>query len=492
MAQKRWLVLAVVSSALFLIVMDMTILFTSLPTLTHELSASNSQKLWMVNAYGLVVAGLLPGAGTLGDRLGHRKMFLIGLTVFGAASLAAAYSSSPEVLIGARAILAVGAAAMMPATLSIIKITYTDDRERALAIGVWASVASGGSAIGPLVGGLLLEHFWWGSVFLINVPVVALALVMTLLVVNETEERSNRPWDFIGSIQIMVALVAFAYAIKEIAKRDASMTMAVCAFAVAIAASSLFVRRQKTVAFPLIDLTLFRNNSFASGVVTATVICFVLVGVELLMAQRLQLVAGYTPLQSGLFMLPIAAASFLAGPLAGLLLSRIGTRATLASSLAIAGAGVGLMAATYSASSSPFIFGLVIFGFGVGGSISAASTTIMDSAPPERAGMAASIEEVSYELGGAMGVAILGSIAGAAYTALFAPPEGVALPGTAWDSIEEAQMAAQTLPIDLAAGVIAASRTAFDGAFWWMVIVSSALLIGSAMTVWLVMRNARQ
>ena len=175
---NRWLVLAIVSSALFLIVVDMTVLYTALPRLTHDLAASASQKLWIVNAYPLVVAGLLPGLGTLGDRLGHRSLFLAGLVVFGIASLSAAYSPTPEALIGSRVLLAVGAAMMMPATLSIIRLTFTEDDERSFAIGIWAAVASGGAAFGPVIGGVMLEYFWWGSVFLINVPVVAAARTM--------------------------------------------------------------------------------------------------------------------------------------------------------------------------------------------------------------------------------------------------------------------------------------------------------------------------
>ncbi len=175
-APGRWLVLAIVSSALLLIVVDMTVLYTALPRLTHELQVNASEKLWIVNIYALVVSGLLLGMGTLGDRLGHKRLFMAGLVVFGVASLAAAYSPGAATLIAARALLAVGAAMMMPATLSILRLTFADERERAIAIGVWASVASGGAAIGPVVGGVLLEHFWWGSVFLINVPIVLLAL----------------------------------------------------------------------------------------------------------------------------------------------------------------------------------------------------------------------------------------------------------------------------------------------------------------------------
>jgi len=209
-AKSRWLILLVVSSALFLIVIDMTVLHTALPTLTRDLGASASDKLWIINAYALVVAGLLPGLGTLGDRVGHKRMFVGGLSVFGIASLVAAYSPSPAILIGGRALLAVGAAMMMPATLSIVRLTFNDERERALAIGIWSAVASGGAAVGPLVGGVLLEYFWWGSVFLINVPVVVVALVAAGVFIPRRKGSRDVGWDPMGSLQILVGLVGLA------------------------------------------------------------------------------------------------------------------------------------------------------------------------------------------------------------------------------------------------------------------------------------------
>ena len=235
---NRWLVLAIVSSALFLIVVDMTVLYTALPRLTHDLAASASQKLWIVNAYPLVVAGLLPGLGTLGDRLGHRSLFLAGLVVFGIASLSAAYSPTPEALIGSRVLLAVGAAMMMPATLSIIRLTFTDDDERSFAIGIWAAVASGGAAFGPVIGGVMLEYFWWGSVFLINVPVVAAAFVLGYLIVPARRGDASRKWDIVASAQIMVGLIALAFAIKEVGRREATWETVVAGAVVSTDASS--------------------------------------------------------------------------------------------------------------------------------------------------------------------------------------------------------------------------------------------------------------
>ena len=292
--KSRWLILLVVSSALFLIVIDMTVLYTALPSLARDLGTDASEKLWIINAYALVVAGLLPGLGTLGDRVGHKRMFIAGLCVFGVASLVAAYSPSATILIGARALLAVGAAMMMPATLSIIRLTFNDDRERALAIGIWGAVASGGAAVGPLVGGVLLEYFWWGSVFLINVPVVVVALVAAGVFIPRSKGSREVGWDPVGSLQILVGLVGLAYAIEELAKETSSFLAAGVAAVIGGLALAIFVHRQRRSAAPMFDLTLFENREFALGVVVALVSSFSVVGLELVLSQRLQLVLGNT------------------------------------------------------------------------------------------------------------------------------------------------------------------------------------------------------
>ncbi|MEU0063244.1 MFS transporter, partial [Streptomyces albidoflavus] len=216
-ARRRWLLLAVVSAGLLLITLDNSILYAALPTLVEELGASSAQSLWIINAYPVVMAGLLLGSGTLGDRVGHRRMFLTGLVVFGVASLAAALSPAPEALIAARAFLAVGAAAMMPATLALIRVTFADERERNVAIAVWGSLAIVGSALGPIVSGLLLQSFWWGSVFLVNVPVVVVALVATLVLAPGGGADPGKHWDLVSSLLALVALVGLVFAIKETA-----------------------------------------------------------------------------------------------------------------------------------------------------------------------------------------------------------------------------------------------------------------------------------
>lgn len=485
---NRWLVLAIVSSALLLIVIDMTVLYTALPVLTHDLAATASQKLWILNAYALVVAGLLPGSGTLGDRFGHRRMFMIGLVIFGIASGIAAFAPNAQVLIAARALLAVGAAAMMPATLSLIRLTFEDNSERSLAIGIWAAVASGGAAFGPVVGGFLLEYYWWGSVFLINLPIVLIAFVATLTLIAPSPTRSTAAWDFLGSMQIMVALVALAYAMKEAARRDPAWELAALAFAIGSIALVVFIRRQIRQPYPLIDLGLFRIPSFSAGVIAALTAAMVLVGVELVMTQRLQLVLGMSPLQAGLYILPIPLAAFVGGPAAGLLLPRLGDAKVLIGGMAISMAGLILFLPLRDSIVFYQAGALALMGLGIGGAMTAASSTIMGSAPPERAGMAAAVEEVSYELGGAIGIAVLGSIMTLAYTRSM--PTDLRVDPTAYDSLDEALLLAETMPHEQAARLTELARAAFEQSFIW--VTSAAILLLGLACLWLTIRLKNQ
>lgn len=487
--RNRWLVLAIVSSALFLIVIDMTVLYTALPRLTHDLGATASQKLWIINAYPLVVAGLLPGFGTLGDKLGHKKLFLAGLFVFGLASLTAAYAPSANALIAARAFLAFGAAMMMPATLSIIRLTFEDEKERALAIGIWASVASGGAAFGPVVGGVLLEYFWWGSVFLINVPVVIIAAILGAATLLNRPGDANREWDLLGSIQIMIGLVSLTFALKELGKQHSNWWIFALSLTVSIVAMTVFVRRQRRSAAPLLDFTLFSNKKFTSGVLTASVSSAALIGIELVFSQRLQLVSGLSPLEAGLLILPIPAAAFIAGPLVGLSLPRLGAGRVLWTSLTMTGFGGLLYLFSFSGPTPVWLGALCVLGFGVGAAMTGASTAIMVSAPREKAGMAASIEEVSYELGGAMGVTILGSLMSAIYTATLIVPEGLPLPLFVRDSLDEALIAAANLPAMEAAHLISLATAAFDRAFVAVIAVAVIILFATAIAVFAINRG---
>lgn len=488
-ARSPWLVLAVVSSALFLIVVDMTVLYTALPTLTRDLDASATEKLWIVNAYSLVVAGLLPGAGALGDRYGHRRMFMIGLVLFGAASLAAGFAPSSATLIAARAGLAVGAAAMMPATLSIIRQTFDDPGQRALAIGIWAAVASGGAALGPVIGGALLEHFHWGAVFLVNLPVVLVAFVLAALLVPSGKAQGHHPFDPLGSAQVLVGLVGVTLAIKEIAKPQPSLAVLALSALIGVLALTLFLRRLRRHANPMIDLTLFHDPRFAGGVIGAVVSAAALLGVQLAITQRLQLVEGMSPLQAGLFILPVPLAAFVAGPAAGLMLARVAAGRLLAAALAVSGAGILIYWLGFGRPGIE-LASFAVLGAGIGAAMTAASSAIMLNAPADRAGMAASVEEVSYELGGAFGIAILGSLMAGIYSAAFLNAGG-GFGASAADSLDGALMLAPTLPPDQAQRLLAVANGAFDRATGAVALTAAVALLGAALWIGRISRADR-
>jgi DHA2 family multidrug resistance protein-like MFS transporter len=487
---QRWLVLATVSAGLLMVSVDTTVLYTALPTLTRGLQADVSQKLWIINAYPLVMAGLLPGAGTLGDRVGHKRMYLAGLALFAAASLLAAFAPSPPVLIAARAFLAVGAAAMLPATAALIRITFDDEHERGIAIGVWGTMAVLGAALGPIVGGLLLAHFWWGSVFLLNIPVVLLALAATAAVVPGGSGHRDRPWDLIASLQATVALAGVVYAIQEAAKPGPSPLAIVLALLAAAAGCWMFVRRQRRQAYPLIDFSLFRNPSLLTGVIAAALSMAATVGIDLLLTQRLQLVVGLTPLHAGLIVTAFAAGSLPVGVLAGGLLHRTGPRPLISGGLLLGALGV-LVTLLLTPGAVPLLGGgrspawvvpgLVLAGAGLGIVMVAASAAIISGAPPQRAGMASSIESVSYELGSLAGITILGTILTAVYTNTIHLP--ATAPARAAGSIDQARAAAGHLPAGQARTLLAAAASAFDNGYTLaLAITAIALAAGSAFT----------
>jgi DHA2 family multidrug resistance protein-like MFS transporter len=487
---RRWLVLAALSFALLLVAIDMTVLYIALPTLTFALDASTNEKLWIVNMYPLVVAGLLLGAGTLGDRVGHQRLFVGGLTIFGLASLLAAFSPSAPFLIVARAALGIGAAAMMPATLAIISLTFKDERERSIAIGVWTAVASGGAALGPVVGGALLEHFWWGSVFLINVPIVVMTLLLSLRLIDNAPQPNAGPWDLLGSLQAMVCLISFAYLIKEFAKPAPSFIAAVVALLMCICCAWLFLQGQRKRGYPLIDMTIFRNAALSSAVLASLAAAGCLMGINLVLSQRLQLVLGMSPLQTGLYFVPLSVGAIVAGPLSGWMLPHIRCDRFLIMALLIYAGAIALF--MYSFNHSIVMQAIMLFAMGacVGASMTGASNTIMSSAPPERAGMAASVEEISYELGGGLGIAIFGTLMSLIYSASMVVPGGTADPGPLADGIDRALAASQTLAPDVAERVVNNARFAFEQAVHWVMLAAIGILIISAVLVWMNFRRS--
>lgn len=431
----RWLLLMMVGLGLLLVTVDITILLTALPVLTHELHASAAEGLWIVNAYPLFSTGLLLGAGTLGDRIGHRRMYLVGLVIFGLASLMAAYAGSVAVLVLARVLQAVGASAMLPATLALIRVGFADERERALAISAWACLSLVGAILGPLLGGWLLGHFHWGALFLVNVPIIAVAWLGTWFVAPEQRNPNADPWDLPSSVLALLTLSSLVLAIKTATHPPIDLGLLGAALATGLVAGLAFVRRQRRLTHPLLDFSLFRNPAFAAGVLGAVSVTFTTGGVLLGVSQRFQWVAGYTPLQSGLLASVLFVGTLPSSILGGLWLHHIGLRRLISGGLAVGALGmlVAAQALPWHPSGLPaaheglgwLVAGLLLAGLGLGATISVASTAIVESAPPHRAGMASSVEEVAYEFGALLSIALLGSLLTGLYTVFVQLPPGV-------------------------------------------------------------------
>ncbi|KLD71185.1 MFS transporter [Xanthomonas pisi] len=474
----RWLLLITVAAGLLLITLDNSVLYTALPTLSRELGASPAEALWIINAYPLVMAGLLLGSGTLGDRVGHRRMFLVGLAIFGAASLMAAFAPTAALLIAARGVLAIGAAAMMPATLALIRLAFEDERERNLAIAVWGCLSIVGSALGPIIGGLLLEHFWWGSVFLINVPIVALAACGAMAFAPEGARDASKSWDLPSSLLALGALSGLVFAIKALAHAPPSWSQAIAALAVAVTSGALFVRRQSTLAYPMLEFSIFRHPAFLSGTLAAAFAMFAIGGLQLLTTQRFQLVGNYSPMEAGLLVSAVALGSLPSALLGGAYLHKIGLRPLISGGLGLGALGVAIVSLSLAQSLGWLTFGLVFTGFGVGAAMAVASSAIIGNVPADRAGMASSVEEVSYEFGSLIAVALLGSLVAALYGASLELPAGIG------DSARTDVAAAMALAHaherhDLAQ----AAATAYDAAYINVLyVIAAVMMIGGIVT----------
>jgi MFS transporter, DHA2 family, multidrug resistance protein len=489
---NRWLILAVVAGCFLPVAADATILNVAVPTLTETLGASARQVLWIADIYPLMMVGMVLVSGPLGDRVGHKRLLMIGLVVFGVASVACALSLSPTALITARATLAIGASMIIPATLAIIRQVFDVDRERAIAVGVWSAVAAGGAAVGPVAGGLLLEHFWWGAVFLINLPLAAASIILVQTLLANRPAKDKEPWEPVSPILGIVGVVGLVYAVKAIAHRGAPLWEASVAGAVGMAALAWFIRRQLNSSAPMLDLNLFRERSFRAGAIAATVPVLVLVGFELQLTQDLQFVLGMSPREAGLFLLPMPLATFAAGPLAGILASRHGLRLMIPAGLAVAAAGYAAIACSAGQHSSVLLTAaLILIGAGHGAVQPVASDAILTGAPPEQAGAAAAIESVSYEVGAGLGIALLGSLMTGLYTHNFGLPPAIAadVPGTASDSVGEAMAAANHLAGPTAQAVTSAARDAFTAGYRITAVVAAVIVTAVAVGTAAVMRR---
>ncbi len=415
----RWAALAVLSASLLVITMDMTILNIALPDMAAELHPTANQQLWIVDAYSLVLAGLLVSVAAIADRWGRRRMLLAGYLVFAAASLGVLLADSAGTVIALRALLGVGGAMIMPTTLSLIRVVFADPKERATALSIWAAISGLGAAVGPLVGGVLLEHFSWRAAFLVNVPLMAVAIVAGALLLPESRVRAPGRWDAVAAALSLVGMLTLVWAIKEFgAHASFAVPSAWTALAVAVVALMVFGRRCLRSDSPLLDLRLFRRRQFSAGIVAALGAMFSMIAALLLVAQWLQLVHGASPIGAGVALMPMAIAAAVAALIAPPLSRLIGSRAVLAGGLGLAGAGLGWIGLTREVNLNAMLVALTLIGAGIG-ALAIASAMIMGAVPEEKAGNAGALEETAYEVGATLGVAVLGSISALVYRAGF-------------------------------------------------------------------------
>ncbi len=472
---RQWLALVIIVLVYIPVAIDATVLHVAAPTLSMTLGASGNELLWIIDIYSLVMAGMVLPMGALGDRIGFKRLLMLGSVLFGLSSLWAAASSSAGWLIAARASLAIGAAMIIPATLAGIRTLFTEARQRNIALGVWAAVGSGGAAFGPLIGGALLEHFYWGSVFLINVPIVAIVVVLTARLVPPQQGRPEQPLNISHAIMLIVAILLLVFSAKTALKGALSPWMVATTLFIGALLLFMFVRIQLRAAIPMIDMRLFGHRIILSGVVMAMTAMIALVGFELLMAQELQFVHGFTPFDAGMFMLPVMVASGFSGPIAGVLVSKLGLRIVAAGGMGLSALSfIGLSMLDFS-TQQWLAWGLmVLLGFSAASALLASTSAIMAAAPKEKAAAAGAIETMSYELGAGLGIALFGLLLTRSFSAAIALPQGLEsrVAEQASSSIGEAVKVAQELPPALADSVIQAANTAF--------ISSHSVALGSA------------
>ncbi|MEU0224958.1 MFS transporter [Streptomyces sp. NPDC006284] len=484
----RWLALAVLVLAVLLVAVDATVLGLATPYISEDLAPSSTQLLWIGDVYSFVIAGLLVSMGSLGDRIGRKRILLIGATAFGAVSVLNAYASTPELMIVARALLGVAGATLMPATLALIRNLFHDPRERSLAVGVWGAAASAGAAVGPVVGGFLLEHFWWGSVFLINLPVMAVLVVVGIKLLPESRNPNPGPWDMVSVVLSLVGMVGVVYAVKEAAAHGfAWATLA--AGLLGAAALHGFVRRQLTMPVPLLDMRLFRSRGFSGAVLADLLTILGLSGVVFFLSQYLQLVQGRRPFEAGLAELPAAVGAVVAGLLAGRAARRFSVRAVVSGGLAAVGLSLAALSFVGQHTGYPLLgAALLVVGVGAGFSFTVTADVILSSVPKEQAGSASAVSETAYELGAALGIAVLGSIVTGVYRD-FSGPAGT--PEAAHESLGGAVEIASGLPAPSADVLLNAARQAFVDGLTLATGVGAAVLLAAAAASWFLLRGQR-
>jgi DHA2 family multidrug resistance protein-like MFS transporter len=491
--RREWIGLAVIALPCMLYSMDLTVLNLAVPALSADLKPSSSQLLWIIDVYGFMVAGALITMGTLGDRIGRRRLLLIGATAFGVASVVAAFSSSAEMLIVTRALLGLAGATLAPSTLSLIRNMFLDPNQRTFAIGVWVTSYSVGGAIGPLLGGILLEYFWWGSVFLLGVPVMLLLLVLGPVLLPEYHDPKAGRLDLLSAALSLAAVLLVIYGLKKIAEDGLEWVPGLTIVA-GVVVGAVFLRRQRILAHPLIELGLFRVPAFNASLATYTLATLVAFGAYVFIAQYLQLVLGLSPLQAGLWTVPSMVAFIIGSMLVPVLARRVRPAYLIAGGLVFAAIGFGALTRVDGSSGlAVVVAGSVVYSVGISPVIILATDLIVGSAPVERAGAASAISETSSELGGALGIAILGSIGTAVYRRMMADGVPAGIPPEATEAARStlggAVAVAEQLPNQLGTVLLSLAREAFVQAFELISAICAAVVIVTAIVAVVVLRR---
>ncbi|MCD2442537.1 MFS transporter [Agromyces sp. SYSU K20354] len=489
--RRAWIALAVLMLPTLLVSVDNTVLSFALPAISRDLAPTAAQQLWIIDAYPLVLAGLLVAMGSAGDRYGRRRMLLVGSIGFTVVSVAAAFAPTAEALIAARAALGFFGAMLMPSTLSLLRTVFVDREHRRLAIAIWASGFAAGSALGPIVGGVLLEHFHWGSVFLLAVPVLVPMLILVPLLIPESRDPAPGRIDLLSTLLSLAAMGPVVYGIKSLATEGVTGG-GLFMIAVGVAAGAWFVRRQLRSSSPMLDVRLFRQGSFGGAVLINLFSVIALVGFLFFVSQHLQLIAGLAPVAAGVALLPGLVAMILAGLVVVPIARRVRPRVLVPVALALSAAGYAIVAFNATADSiAPVVMAFVLLGVGIGAAETVSNELILSSAPPAKAGAASAVSETAYELGAVLGTAALGSILAAHYRAAIELPGALtaAQAATARETLAGAVTVAEQLPASIADQLATSAALAFDEGVVVTSLIGVALMIAAAIIGAVALRN---
>ncbi|MFF0472901.1 MFS transporter [Streptomyces sp. NPDC004284] len=475
--RREWTALGVLMLPLLLVSMDVSVLYFAIPSIAADLRPGATQQLWILDMYGFVLAGLLVTMGSLGDRVGRRKLLLCGAALFGAASVAAAYAHSPGALIGARALLGAAGACLMPSTLALIRTLFQDPAQRAKAVTLWTTVMASGISLGPVVSGALLGHFWWGSVFLVNLPAMVLLLVLAPVLLRESRGDAGGRFDVFSAGLSLAALLPVIYGVKELAKGGWAVVPAL-GIVVGVLLGVVFVRRQARLSHPMVDLRLVRTPAYGGSVLVSLLAMAATVGFAVFLTQYLQSVLGQSPLEAALWSLVPAGGVMVAAPLAAALAQRVDRAHVMGGGFLVSAGGFAWLATVDRATPLWVVLvGSAVYASGLVSALTLANELALGAAPPERAGAAAAVLESGSELGGALGMAVLGSIGAAVYTA--------AMPSSAPAAARETLGGA----LSAAPGVVEAARSAFVEAMSGAAVGAAVLMLLAAVSSLVLLRR---